>query len=148
VHASDEAPALARYYARVLDKLGFRTTLRIQPFADYDVYSPQTRADTGLAGWAPDYLAPSNFIQSNFGCGSVYNVSRLCDRTLQRRIERAAAARETDVATWAAADRRVVDLAAAVPLTNRRSAVLVSERAGNVRSHLAYFTLLDQMWVR
>jgi hypothetical protein len=35
-----------------------------------------------------------------------------------------------------------------VPFTNRRSVVLVSERAGNVRTHLTYFTLLDQMWVR
>ena len=53
-----------------------------------------------------------------------------------------------DVAAWAAADRRVVDLAPAVPLTTRRSAVLVSERVGNVRTHQQLFTLLDQMWVR
>jgi peptide/nickel transport system substrate-binding protein len=148
VHAGQEAPALARYYARVLDKLGFRTTLRIQSSKDFDLYDPRTRANTGLTGWGADYLAPSNFIQANFGCGSPANVSRLCDRTLDRRIERAVGAPQTDVATWAAADRRVVDLAAAVPLTNRRSAVIVSERAGNVRTHLAYFTLLDQMWVR
>ena len=55
---------------------------------------------------------------------------------------------EAEAAAWAAADRRVVDLAAAVPLTDRRSVVLVSERAGNVKTHFLYFTLLDQMWVR
>jgi hypothetical protein len=35
-----------------------------------------------------------------------------------------------------------------VPLTNRRSVVLVSKRAGKVRSHALLFTMLDQMWVR
>ena len=49
---------------------------------------------------------------------------------------------------WAAADRRVTDLAAAVPLTSRRVAVLVSKRVGNVKTHGQWFTLLDQMWVR
>ena len=49
---------------------------------------------------------------------------------------------------WAAADRRVSDLAPAVPMTNARTVVLVSERAGNVQDHPQWFTLLDQMWVR
>ena len=55
---------------------------------------------------------------------------------------------QNDVAVWAALDRRVVDLAPAVPLTSRRSAVLVSKRVGNVRTHTQLFTLVDQMWVR
>jgi YVTN family beta-propeller protein len=145
VHTGGETPALDRYYVRVLDTLGFRATLRAHSFDD-DLYDP--RALTGLTGWAPDYLAPADFIRGNFGCGSPTNLFRRCDRTLDRRIERAAGAPRTDVAAWAAVDRRIVDLAATVPLNNRRSAVLVSERAGNVRTHLTYLTLLDQMWVR
>ena len=49
---------------------------------------------------------------------------------------------------WAAVDRRVTDLAAVVAMTNHRSVVLVSRRAGNVQYHLQWSTLLDQMWVR
>ena len=49
---------------------------------------------------------------------------------------------------WAAADHRVSDLAPVVPLTRRRSAVLVSKRVGNVHTQGQVFTLLDQMWVR
>ena len=45
-------------------------------------------------------------------------------------------------------DRRVTDLAPAVPLTNRRSAELVSARVGNVQHHVRGITLLDQLWVR
>jgi peptide/nickel transport system substrate-binding protein len=149
VHMPDYKAPVARYYARLLRELGFRTTLRIQTSKAYDVYEPDTRATTGLAQWGADYLAPANFIPPNFGCGALYNISRLCDRTLDRRIARALEApRTAAAAAWAQSDRRVVDLAAAVPLTNRRSVVLVSKRVGNVRSHPLLFTLLDQMWVR
>jgi hypothetical protein len=43
---------------------------------------------------------------------------------------------------------RLVDLAPAMPRTNHRSVVYVSRRVGNVQSHQAWFTLLDQLWVR
>jgi YVTN family beta-propeller protein len=148
IHMPDYKAQLARYYAKLLRQLGFKVTLRIQSFNEYDVYVPTTRATTGLAQWGADYLAAANFIEPNFGCGNAENLSRLCDRALDRRIDRALRAPTTEPATWVAADRHVVDLAAAVPLTNRRSAVLVSKRAGNVKSHFLYFTLLDQMWVR
>ena len=140
---------LGRYYAALLRSLGFPTTLRIQDWDHYDIYEDDTRATTGLVAWGADYLAASNFIEPLFGCASgAQNIYRLCDDTLDRQIARALAAPQTDVAAWAAADRRVVDLAPAVPLTTRRSAVLVSERVGNVRTHQQLFTLLDQMWVR
>jgi peptide/nickel transport system substrate-binding protein len=149
VHMPEFEAPLARYYARLLRELGFRTTLRIQSFKDYDVNNANTRATTGLVGWGADYLAPANFIEPNFGCGAALNPSRLCDRTLDRHSARAHEAPPTyAAAAWARADRRVVDLAAAVPLTTRRSVVLVSKRVGNVRSHALLFTLLDQMWVR
>jgi hypothetical protein len=64
-----ETPALGRYYARVLNELGFRTTLRNQSFAETDIYKPNTPATTGAAGWLADYLAPSGFIKENFECG-------------------------------------------------------------------------------
>jgi peptide/nickel transport system substrate-binding protein len=77
------------------------------------------------------------------------NVSHLCDRRLDRQVDRALAMEPAEAAgAWAAADRRVTDLAAVVPLTTRRSVVLVSRRVGNVQTHGQWFTLLDQMWVR
>jgi hypothetical protein len=33
-------------------------------------------------------------------------------------------------------------------MTNHRGVVFVSKRVGNVQSHLLWFTLLDQLWVR
>jgi YVTN family beta-propeller protein len=148
LHMPSYRAGLAHYYAKLLDRLGFRTTLRIQSFVDYDVYRPGSRATTGAAGWGGDYLAPSTFIEPNFRCGSAQNLSSMCDRALDRRMTRALAAPRPDTAVWSALERRVVNLAATVPLVNRRSVVLVSKRAGNVKSHVLFFTLLDQMWVR
>ena len=60
-----------------------------------------------------------------------------------RRAEGAGAA-----ARWAAIDRRVTDLAPAIPLTNRRSVDIVSPRVGNVQHHVVGYTLLEQLWVQ
>jgi hypothetical protein len=152
LHVPDYKAGVGRYFARLLDDLGFRTTLTIQPGASYDIYSPHTRATAGMAASGADYLAPSTFIEPIFACtpgsGDAPNPSHLCDRTLHRLIDRAVRTPPADAAgAWAAADRRVVDLAQVVPLTNRRSVVLVSKRVGNVKTHGQWFTLLDQLWV-
>jgi DNA-binding SARP family transcriptional activator len=47
-----------------------------------------------------------------------------------------------------AVGRRVMRAATAVPLTNRRAIVLVSDRAGNVQQHIQLGPLLDEVWVR
>ena len=152
VRVPDFREAVGRYYARVLRELGFRTTVRVQSFDDGgDIWDPATRAQTGFIGWGADYLAASTFIRSTFTCRrrDGFNLSRICNGALDRRIDRAIATSPANAAgAWAAADHRVSDLAPVVPLTRRRSAVLVSKRVGNVHSHGQVFTLLDQMWVR
>jgi peptide/nickel transport system substrate-binding protein len=143
--------AVGRYYGRLLDDLGFRATVRVLSFEEDDTWVAAARAQTGFVGWGADYLAASTFISDLFTCaarGSL-NLARLCDRTLERRIDRALTTAPADAAdAWAAADHRLSDLAAVVPLTRRRAVVLVSERAGNVKYHPQWSTLLDQMWVR
>jgi hypothetical protein len=68
---------------------------------------------------------------------------------VNRQIKQALAAQGAEAAGhWAAADRRVVDLAPAVPLTSHRDLVFVSERVGNVQHHPLWLTLLDQLWVQ
>ncbi len=151
VRVPDFREAVGRYYARVLRQLGFRATVRVQAFTNGEIWNPATRAQTGFVGAGADYLAASTFIATWFACParSVYNLSRICDRKLQRLIDRAGVTPPAEAgAAWAAADHRVSDLAPVVPLTRRRSAVLVSKRVANVLTHGQLFTLLDQMWVR
>jgi hypothetical protein len=78
----------------------------------------------------------------------VSNFSRLCSAKLTAAIRRAKASAPEDAAAWAAADRRVVQLAAAVPYVNGRTTLFVSKRVGNVTNHAHWITLLERMWVR
>ena len=89
------------------------------------------------------------FASTARGDAQVENVSHVCDARLDAAIDRAHAVSVGDApAVWAAAHRRIVDLAAAVPYVNTRLTVFVSKRVGNVTYHPTYSTLLDQMWVR
>ena len=109
----------------------------------------------GWYGWGADYLSASTMLEPRrsactpSGDAKTENVSHLCAARLDAAIERArAAAAEDAPAAWAAVDRRVVDLAAAVPYVNPRVIAFASKRVGNVISHPMYQTLLDQTWVR
>jgi ABC-type oligopeptide transport system substrate-binding subunit len=111
-------------------------------------------AQIGFMGWSGDYVSAANFIAPHFSCATPAerlreNVSQFCDAPLARSVGAALDGRDPDpVSALAAADRRLVDLAPAVPLTNHRSVIYVSRRVANVQSHQAWFTLLDQLWVR
>jgi len=155
VHVPDFKLHLGRYFARLLDELGYRASVRI-PDGEYfeAMRDPRTRAQIGFGGYSADYAAPSTFIQPNFTCASQTarqpdNTSYFCNHELARRVELALAAEGSDATKrWTTIDHELADRAPAVPLTNRRSAVLVSERVGNVQHQLQGYTLLDQMWVR
>jgi peptide/nickel transport system substrate-binding protein len=140
----------------VLDDLGFRASLHVEddyPYFDI-VREPRTQAQIGVQDWTADYLAASNFIQPHFGCvprakRPAWNLSYLCDAAVTRHITQARVAQGAAAAEqWAAADRRLADLAPAVPLTTHRDVVFVSKRVGNVEHHLQWSTLFDQLWVR
>jgi YVTN family beta-propeller protein len=144
--------AVGRNFAATLDAIGFRASVRVLRFADYwrAIVRPGSRKQIGFHGWGLDYVSASSAIQAPFTCASLdNNFSQFCDRRLDRQVGRALAAQGGQAAAaWAAADRRVVDQAPVVPMTNHRSVVLVSKRVGNVQSHLQWSTLLDQLWVR
>jgi YVTN family beta-propeller protein len=149
---------IGRYFTALLDELGFEASLRVVGDDQYwrKIGDPRTGAQIGLFGWIADYVSPSTFISSPFACAGLSasgsgapNVSRLCDRQLERQIDAALAAEGAQAtAAWAAADRRVVNLAAVVPQTNGRAVMFTSKRVGNFQNHLQWFTLLDQLWVR
>ena len=67
VHADSWRAPVARYYASVLDDLGFRTTLcstagRRLPRSAW--------TQTGFTGWLADALTPSTFLEDNFACAA------------------------------------------------------------------------------
>jgi peptide/nickel transport system substrate-binding protein len=151
---------LVTYAVRVLRQLGYRASAHIvdegkyfQRFAD-----SRTRAQVGVGQWVPDYPTPANML-TPFFCSTFVpanpsaniNWSELCDSRLERA---AAAARRAPVGSlqatnrWAEVDRRIGQLAAAVPLTNPRTVALTSRRVRHYVFHPQFGPLMDQLWVR
>jgi YVTN family beta-propeller protein len=161
---ADSPPALkiARYFVSLLDRLGYRSSLRTIPtFAEYLEYvgDSRNRAQIGQMGWGADTLTASTFLQDSFSCSAFVpespgssNFSKFCDPALDAKMERAAARQSSDPAVanalWADVDRVLVDRAVTVPFASPRFAILVSERVVNYQSHLLWGPLFDQLWVQ
>ena len=113
---------IGRYHTALLDELGFKASLRVIGSDKYfsKIGDPRTRAQIGVFGWIADYVSPSTFISSPFACAGLSesgsgapNISRLCDRQLERQIDAALAAL---VAQFAGAGCHRADLSAGLPL--------------------------------
>jgi YVTN family beta-propeller protein len=144
--------SLSRFYARVLDELGYRTSVRIVPEQRILDVATRPGAQTGPLVFTEDFPAASNFLGVTFGCGALLNWSRFCDartRDLIRQAQSLPASRQGEAnALWGGVDREIVDQAAAVPLLNPKAISLVSRRVGNVQYHPLWGDLFDQLWVR
>ena len=150
---------IVQYAAQVLRRLGYRARARFQPdvgrYFEF-ILDPRNAVQAGYSGWIADFLTSSNFIAPTFSCDPralrgthTFNPSQFCDSRLDALVHRALATEGSPAnELWAEADRRVVEAAPIVPLVNRRSVLLVSDRVGNVQQHLQLGPLLDQLWVR
>ena len=148
--------AVTRYAGEVLRRLGYRVRVQILPLPAYFDYVNDSRhhAQVGFTGWIDDFLTPSSFFDP-FRCAQFArdtvanaNISQFCDRGLDAAYAAALAARGTDAnARWAALDRRVLAASPAIPVFNRRTLLLVSDRLGNAQLHQELGPLLDQFWV-
>jgi peptide/nickel transport system substrate-binding protein len=151
----------ARFMVRLLDRLGYRASLRLLPFTRYWRYVSDSRhrAQIGTIWWGSDYPAARDFLQLLFSCRSFMpddphnvNWSEFCDPGADRLMQRAARLQATDDAAanalWARVERRIVDRAAAVPLENPKLVDVVSRRVGNYQFNPQWGVLLDQLWVR
>lgn len=148
---SDDAtisPAVARYTASVLRRLGFRTRVRIVSHASP---APLTESPIQLipAGWLD--TTPYNFLGPWFSCNGAANAGFFCDPALDRTIRLARSLEATNpraaASVWARADRTVVDQAAWVPLVNPRLIDFVSARVRNYQHHPYWGILADQLVV-
>ena len=145
------------YAGEVLRRLGYRVRVRILPLPAYYDYVNDSRhhAQVGFTGWIADFLTPSSFFDP-FRCTQFVrhsvdnaNVSQFCDRGVDADYDAAAAASGAEAnARWAALDRRVLAASPAIPVFNRRTLLLVSDRLGNAQMHQELGPLLDQFWVR
>jgi ABC-type transport system substrate-binding protein/DNA-binding SARP family transcriptional activator len=154
--------ATARYVVSVLDRLGYRASLRlVDPNAYWNVLGDsRDRVQIGFFGWFQDYPAPSDFIDPLLTCGFFlpanpgnFNTAEFCDPQVDAQARQALADQQVgDPATaagqWAAIDHELVDRAPWVPLYNPLDLTVLSARTGNYQFHPYWNLLIDQLWIR
>lgn len=156
------ATAISRYLVALLDRLGYRATLKTVSTTDTS-YQPQNsrlRIQDSLGFSFPGYPAASQLLGPQYtSCQSFLpasannpNVPELCDPRLDATVRSALAAEAvgspTATALWAQADRQLTDQAPAVELVTPSTVDLVSHRVGNYQYNPQQGVLIDQLWVR
>jgi peptide/nickel transport system substrate-binding protein len=139
------------YLKEVLEQLGYKVSVDNADALDPDFKGwSRERTQVTINGWAPDYVAPGNFLQL-FTCDYLDVVINYCNPEFDAAFKHALELQTTDPAAalveWEAVDRRGVDLALLAPMFNP-GADFVSARVGNYQFNPAYAVLFDQMWVQ
>ena len=86
-----------------------------------------------------------------FACDGPNVHGWFCDRRIDRWLRRAQALKSTSprtaISIWARIDRRLVSLAAWVPMINELGLDFVSDRVGNYQFHPYWGLIADQLWL-
>jgi YVTN family beta-propeller protein len=148
-----------RLLVTLLDRLGYRATLRVLPAARYFDYVADSRhrVQIGPWGWIADYPAASNMLEP-LRCNAFIpattdqaNVSEFCDRRVEQLAQRASHLPADDPRAdrlWAQVDKRVTDQAATLPLLTPDAITFVSRRVANLQySQQVEDVLYDQLWL-
>jgi peptide/nickel transport system substrate-binding protein len=153
-----EKRELHAYLMRLLTQLGYRSSLRIFPTYSAwgeQVHATNRRPQIGIDGWAFDFAVPSSF-SPPWSCALhtpelhfTGNLPRFCDRGIEARMRAAqAASGPRAVALWQDVYRRFEDAAPMIPLLNRRTVVLTSDRVRNYQHHPLWGPLYERLFVR
>jgi peptide/nickel transport system substrate-binding protein len=151
---------LGRYVVSVLDRLGYRGSLRVFGSGGGNFYDSRARVQIGYANWEQDYPAPSDFIDLLLGCRSFVpdspetntNAAEFCnpkiDAQAQQASELQALTPGAASEAWSRIDQEITDEAPWVPLYNLRQNIATSSRVGNYQYDPFWILLFDQLWVR
>jgi YVTN family beta-propeller protein len=157
--AADPTDKIGAYTVSVLDRLGYRASLKIlDSITPGPLGDSRDRPQIGWFTWFNDYPAPSNTIEPLLSCRSFapgdpgqLNVAEFCDPRIDAQIRHAEALQTRDQTAagdaWGRIDHELVDRAPWVPLYNPRALTVLSARVGNYQYHPFWQVLLDQLWV-
>lgn len=151
---------LGRYVVSVLDRLGYRASLRVSLTGQGSVFDSRARIQIGYTNWEQDYAAPSDFVDVLLSCRSFVpanpaanlNVAEFCDPKIDAEAQHASelqtlapgAASEA----WSRIDQQITNEAPWAPLYNLRENIATSSRVGNYQYNPFWILLFDQLWVR
>ena len=146
---------LGRHIRHVLDRIGYRTSLRAESNYQFGVSNPNRPVNAEPLGWTPDFFAASQFYEPLLGCHTgVLRQLGSCNQAIDTLATRAQRLQSTAPSTagrlWRRAYQRVDADARIIP-TDRGTGVVVllSPRTGNYASNATdnNAPLLDQLWV-
>lgn len=156
-----EGKSIATYVQSVLTDLGYDASVKSISTNIQFTYIQNTnnKVQISFARWYQDYPQASDFLNVLFSCSGFressdasINISGLCDKALDAQIAEALAAGVTNPASanakWAAIDKRVTDLAAAVVLFNPKRINFMSRRIKNIVISGQFQWLFAQAWVQ
>jgi peptide/nickel transport system substrate-binding protein len=164
VWSSAEFAGISRYFARLLDSLGYRAQVKVlgdrsqAGFNKFYSYLADSRHKAQMgAYWETGFLSAADLTLS-LRCRSFTpnhasnrNISEFCSRGVERRIEHALRLQATDPAkagaAWAAVDRQIVDQAPTIGLLVPQGVDLVSKRVDNYQLNPVWGVILSQLWV-
>jgi YVTN family beta-propeller protein len=157
VWVSEEDPFLTgevdamTYVVDVLNDIGLDAALREAEANPYGEAVYGGEAQMYLWGWATDYLAASDYLETQFRCGSVQNASNFCSHSLDRRMARAKELQSTDPsaanAAWSEIEHDLVEAGIWAPVMNPLATQVFSARVGNAQVHPQWGLLLSRVWV-
>jgi peptide/nickel transport system substrate-binding protein len=140
----DPSRALTQAYADQLDKMGFKTQVKLLSGEVYfqAMGNPHTGAQTGFADWFEDFPHPSDFFSLVDGATAFqvnnHNYGQVNDPLLNQRI--AALSRVSDLRVaapgWAALDKQLVSRAYVVPYGHLKLTSFMSQRMDFKRCNL------------
>ena len=142
-------PSVTFSIAGTLRSLGFPARVHLVRHADAR-RRDLPRIQLIPTAWGAD--TPYGFFTTWFACVGPGNHGWFCDRSIDRRIEaaRTLAASDTRAAAkaWAAVDRAIVDVAAAMPMIDEHLVDFVSSRLRNYQAHPFQGLIATQVSVR
>jgi peptide/nickel transport system substrate-binding protein len=158
-NSTNPTSTIGHYVVSVLDRLGYRATLKLIQNAYAILGDSRSDSQIGWWPWFQDYPAPFDFISDILTCQSYVpnspaniNDSGFCDRQVDAEVQRAsslqALAPGASSLTWQMIDRQITNKAPWLPLYNPRLDVITSARVGNFQYHPFFSLLVDQLWVR
>ena len=158
---SEENPGaeIGRYLVSVLDRLGYRASLRIVADSFDRIADSRNHAQIGWFEWFQDYPAPSDSINQPLRCRSFeprnpsnVNAAEYCNARVDAQARRAsgieALAPGTASELWTGIDRQITGEAPWLSLYNPQIPIALSPRTGNYQYHPFWLVLFDQLWVR
>jgi peptide/nickel transport system substrate-binding protein len=150
--------AIARYVISLLDRLGYRASLRITTNLYPTLSDSRSHTQLGWFTWNQDYPGPADFITTLLTCSAFQpanannlNDAEFCSPKIDAEIRHATALEASDAGAasqaWSVIDRRLTDRAPWLAMYNPRLNIATSSRPGNFQYHPFYGLLLDQLWV-